>query len=196
MGKAEHTKEFIIEKTAAIFNKKGYAGTSLSDLTGATKLTKGGIYGNFKNKNEIAVQAFKFNVGKLINAFIEEIDAGGSCYEKLLAYPRVYKRIYKDVFKNGGCPILNTLTDSDDTHPFLLKMAVAIINGWKESIIRIVEQGKLTSEFKPDANPEQIAEIMISLFEGGGILARSCGDDSFFLSVLTYVEELIKGICR
>ena len=58
MNKAERTRQYIIEKTAPIFNKKGYAGTSLSDMTGATGLTKGSIYGNFNDKDEVALAAF------------------------------------------------------------------------------------------------------------------------------------------
>ena len=55
MVRSEKTKQLIIEKTASIFNKKGYTGTYLSDLTNATGLTKGSIYGNFKDKIEVAV---------------------------------------------------------------------------------------------------------------------------------------------
>ncbi len=33
MSKAEKTKAFIIEKSAPIFNIKGYAGTSLKDIS-------------------------------------------------------------------------------------------------------------------------------------------------------------------
>jgi TetR/AcrR family transcriptional repressor of nem operon len=40
LSKSERTKQFIIEKTAPVFNKKGFAGTSISDLTDATGLTK------------------------------------------------------------------------------------------------------------------------------------------------------------
>lgn len=43
MTKAEKTRNFIVEKTAPIFNMKGYAGTSLNDITAATGLTKGSI---------------------------------------------------------------------------------------------------------------------------------------------------------
>ena len=39
MNKAEKTRQFIVEKTAPIFNMKGDAGTSLSDMTEATGLT-------------------------------------------------------------------------------------------------------------------------------------------------------------
>ena len=40
MSKAERTKQFIIEKSAPIINKKGMAGTSLSDIMEATKLAR------------------------------------------------------------------------------------------------------------------------------------------------------------
>ncbi len=53
LSKSEKTKAFIIEKAAPVFNTKGYAGTSLSDLTAATGLTKGAIYGHFENKDAV-----------------------------------------------------------------------------------------------------------------------------------------------
>lgn len=43
MNKAQRTRQFIVEKTAPIFNVKGYAGTSLADMTEATGLTKGSV---------------------------------------------------------------------------------------------------------------------------------------------------------
>ena len=61
--KSFETKQYILEKIAPIFNKNGYAGTSLSDVTKATGLTKGAIYGNFKDKEEI------LHIGLGINDF-------------------------------------------------------------------------------------------------------------------------------
>ena len=62
LSKAERTRLFIIEKTAPVFNTKGFAGTSLTDLTDATGLTKGSIYGNFQNKDEVALGCFRFQL--------------------------------------------------------------------------------------------------------------------------------------
>ena len=67
LRKTERTRQHIISETAPIFNKKGYAGTSISDLTKATKLTSGSIYGNFANKEEVAVAAFDYNLARLRN---------------------------------------------------------------------------------------------------------------------------------
>ncbi len=60
MSKAERTRQYIIEKAAPIINRKGMAGASLSDIMEATGLAKGCIYGNFENKDEICLEAFKY----------------------------------------------------------------------------------------------------------------------------------------
>ena len=121
-SKAERTKRFIIETAAPIFNKKGYYGTSLSDLTQATGLTKGGIYGNFANKEELAVHAFQHNVAFISDAFRQGIAAEETYIGKLLAYPRVYQRLKEKLLNMGGCPILNTAVEADDTNPVLSRL--------------------------------------------------------------------------
>jgi TetR/AcrR family transcriptional regulator, transcriptional repressor for nem operon len=65
MEKSERTKHYIIEKAAAIFNMYGYAGTSISQLTKEIGMTKGAIYGNFKDKDEIALASFDYNFSKI-----------------------------------------------------------------------------------------------------------------------------------
>ena len=57
-----------LEKIAPIFNKNGYVGTSLSDITQATGLTKGAIYGNFKDKEALAIEAFNFNINRYFSS--------------------------------------------------------------------------------------------------------------------------------
>ena len=64
-GKAERTKQFIIEQSAPIFNAKGIAGTTIDDILAATKMAKGGIYGNFENKEAISIASVDFLFGKM-----------------------------------------------------------------------------------------------------------------------------------
>ena len=118
MSKADKTKQYIIEKTATLFNIKGYISTSLSDITDATGLTKGSIYGNFENKDEVALEVFKYNsktLGKnLSHSFGEEFP---TMLEKLFAFVAFYRNNWKSVFLNGGCPLMNAATEADDAFP-------------------------------------------------------------------------------
>ena len=131
--RSERTRQLIIDAAAPIFNKKGYAGTSMSDLTTATGLTKGSIYGNFKDKDDVAVHAFQHNIDLIFDFFSKEIKAAGSTLDKLLAYPRGFRKIYPMILSYGGCPILNTGVEADDTHTVLRKMAVDVLAKWKKA---------------------------------------------------------------
>ena len=94
MRKAEKTSAYIIEIVAPIFNKNGYAATSISDITKATGLTKGAIYGNFESKEQLAIAAFKFMVKSLMKAIVKHMDKSDSPIEKLLLISDFYRNYY------------------------------------------------------------------------------------------------------
>jgi AcrR family transcriptional regulator len=194
MTKSEQTKAFIIEKTAPLFNKKGYVGTSLSDITNATNLTKGSIYGNFANKDEVALAAFDHNLDKVNSIINQEMTKYKSAKEKLLVYGKVYAGLINYSFPPGGCPILNTAVESDDTHPELRKKVVAAINSWKKKITGILETGIEKKEFRKIANTEQIALTIMALIEGGIMISKVTDKPGYQTTIMKSLEEFISRI--
>jgi len=172
MTKAEKTRNYIIEKTAPIFNMKGYAGTSLQDITAATGLTKGSIYGNFANKDEVALAAFDYNFNNNILQIESAMRAQTTAKGKLLVYVSIYQNFITGTISLGGCPILNTATDADDTHPALREKALKAVLSWKKRIIKLVEEGIENKEIALDSNAEQIALTVIAMIEGGIMISR------------------------
>jgi TetR/AcrR family transcriptional repressor of nem operon len=49
----EQTRQKIIEAAAHLFARKGFYGTSISDLAQATELTKGAFYHHFESKEAL-----------------------------------------------------------------------------------------------------------------------------------------------
>lgn len=193
-SKAERTKSFIIEKTAEIFNKKGYAGTSMSDLTEATGLTKGSIYGNFANKEEVALAAFEYNHARIVNTVKIELDKAKTYYDKLMVYGRVYKDILGLIGNQGGCPILNTAIDADDTNvPLRLKAAKAVFS-WKKNLVDIINAGMENGEFRQGIHAEELAVSIVALIEGGVMISKVTNDTRSMDYVLTTVEHLVNQI--
>src|ERR1700744_6600252 len=99
MGRNAHipapdTQKFIIEKTSVLFNKKGYAGTSLSDLEKATGLTKGSIYANFKDKEDVSLMVFDYNFGQLSKEMHQRISSEITAKGKLLTSIEWYLDAY------------------------------------------------------------------------------------------------------
>ncbi|GAB4010417.1 TetR/AcrR family transcriptional regulator [Spirosoma migulaei] len=191
LSKAERTRQFIIESTAGIFNTKGYAGTSLSDLTEATGLTKGSIYGNFGSKEEVALACFDYNLSKINRAVQQRLDQETSFHKKLLVYTQVYHSFNGISFPEGGCPILNTAVDADDTNNLLKDKAAKAILVWKKRLIDLLRGGIAAGEFKADVSPEQTALSMIALIEGGIMIAKVTNDPTSLVKILKTVELLI-----
>ena len=194
VSKAERTRSLIIEKTADVFNRKGFAGTSLSDLTEATGLTKGSIYGNFANKEEVAVAAFDFNCFKVMEIVRMQVDKAATFQEKLLVHAKVYRKLLGPDFT--GCPIQNTAIEADDTNPVLKARAAKALLKWEKSICRLVQAGILAGEFRKDVNVRQLAVSIVAIVEGGIMMSRVTNDSSCMNHVLGTVEALISRISK
>lgn len=194
MSKADRTRQFIIEKTAPLFNTKGYAGTSLNDMIEATGLTKGSIYGNFAGKDEVALAAFDHNIQKVTGIIRAEMDKQTTCRGRLLVYIDVYDNFLKYPFPVGGCPIMNTATEADDTHPALKDKASDVITAWKNGIIRLIEEGKKKKEFQPSVDAEQMALTIIAMIEGAILITKTTGKNSYRKQILGAVEKIIKEL--
>jgi AcrR family transcriptional regulator len=189
--KAERTRKFIIESTAEIFNRKGFSGTSLSDLTEATGLTKGSIYGNFENKEEVALAVFDFNYSIIRSLIREELSKVSAPRDKLMVYANVYQTINRSPDDRGGCPILNTAVEADDTNYLLKNKAAQAIVGWADNLSAIMESGIQSGVFKADIKVRQLALTIIALVEGGLMIARATDDPANMDQVVATIQELI-----
>lgn len=191
MGKAEKTKQFIIEKTAPVFNSKGFWGTSLQDLTDVTGLTKGSIYGNFKNKDEVALAVLEHNLGKVRAILTDAIAEKKNYRDKLLCYPDLYENFARHDFPTGGCPILNTAIEADDTHPALKEAARKALLYWKDTLVHLINKGKEKGEFKTETSAEESALTIIALIEGSRMMIKLTGQISHNRAVMNTLRKLI-----
>jgi AcrR family transcriptional regulator len=191
ISKSERTKQFIVERTAPVFNEKGYAGTSLTDLTKVTGLTKGSIYGNFENKDEVALAAFDYNFERVTLYIKDKMIATDHSIKRLLVYPEVYQNFLKIPFLKPGCPILNTSTEADDTHPKLKEKASNALAFWKTSIENQIKRGIHRAEIKGDTNETEVAVIIMAIIEGAIMQAKVTGKQTELTIAMKYLEKLI-----
>ena len=192
MSKADKTKQFIIEKTAALFNSKGYTRTSLSDISEATGLTKGSIYGNFENRDELALAVYKFNSGLLRKNLSRSFgDEFPNSIDKLHAFVAFYRKNWHFVFANGGCPIMNAATESDDTFPNLKNQVKLSFEDWMKNISKIISKGQENGEFNQEINPEEFASLFVMIVEGGILLSKTTSDEKHLNLALDRVLSII-----
>ncbi len=193
MSKAEKTRQYIVEKTAPVFNIKGYAGTSLTDMTEATGLTKGSIYGNFEDKDEVALAAFDYNFGCIQENVRAIQSTAKTALGKIKAYTTYYDGLMKDTLFKGGCPLINTGTEADDTHPALKEKVKTAINGWKKSLEKLVKEAIEDGDMKKSTDPAEFAATMIMLVEGGILMTKITGNTQFMKLALQQLDKHIES---
>ena len=193
MTKSEKTRRLIIEQSAAIFNKKGVAGTSITDLMEATKLAKGGIYGNFNSKDEICVEVFDYLTG-IVSRGLDRATAGKTtAREKLFAILDYYN---DNLAPNemGGCPLLNFGTEADDTNPDLKQRVAKMIRKSQQRMARAIEEGKASGEFDKGTDASIFAVKMFTMIEGGIFAARVTNNKATMKTIVDILKKEIEGL--
>ncbi|MFT6935088.1 MAG: TetR/AcrR family transcriptional repressor of nem operon [Maribacter sp.] len=190
--KAKRTTNFIIETVAPIFNKHGYIGTSMSDLTEATGLTKGAIYGNFKNKEALALGAFEHNRKLLLDAIDIVFETPGTVIEKVFKLIDFYKKYDMFTLKIGGCPILNTGIDAKHNNNLLAAASKETIKEIEGKIALVLENGINKGEFKLPVSPLQFAKQLYTIIQGSVVMATLTSDRKYLVNTMTYLEVLVK----
>jgi AcrR family transcriptional regulator len=193
--RSESTRQFIIETTAGIFNTKGYAGTSMSDLTEATGLTKGSIYGNFENKEEVALAVFDYNAARRNNIIKERLSREETNKDKLMAFALLFSSAENKVFPEGGCPLLNAGTEADDTHEPLRQRVAEEAMASKKELAAIIRKGIAAGEFREDTAVSKTALSLVALMEGGIFMARTARNPALLNTVVETAKDMINNIC-
>jgi len=190
--KAERTTAFIIETVAPVFNKHGYVGTSMSDLTEATGLTKGALYGNFENKEALALSAFQYNSNKLLDKIDEVLAADGNALEKLFSLTTFYRNYDIFTLEMGGCPILNVGVDAQHNNPLLSAATKEIIKNLEGKIALILENGVNNSELRLPVPPLQFAKQFFTMLQGAVAMSTMTHDRKYLTNTVAYLEQLVK----
>ena len=75
--KAEATRQQVLQAALKVFHRKGYSATTLADVAAEAKLSRGAIYWNFANKQDLYVELvreyFKNNIHDLLLAHSSQI---------------------------------------------------------------------------------------------------------------------------
>jgi TetR/AcrR family transcriptional repressor of nem operon len=170
--KASERRASILASAAPIFNRHGFAGTSISDVLNAADLEKGGLYNHFSSKEELAVAAFDYAFGKVRAYFVEALNGVESGAPHLRAYVDAFERYVERPVVAGGCPVANATFEADDALPFLRVRVQAAFREIRGSLHRHVLRAIEKGHFRRDVDADGAADFLIAALEGSLLLAR------------------------
>ena len=199
MGKGEQTRQAIVQTVAVLFNEKGYAATSMQDITRATGIQRGGIYNHFSSKDDLALETFDYALSVLKKQLIRGIASQKTAIGRLKAIATTFAQLYTHNARFPcGCQVLNTAVEAKRHMLPLRQKAQAAMNQLKvlivTTVVNCVEQDELPNSVDGDA----IATIVISTLEGAMLLSVLY-DDAIYLERAVkhlhwYIDSLTKEI--
>jgi TetR/AcrR family transcriptional regulator, transcriptional repressor for nem operon len=192
MSKSEQTRQFIIEKAAPIFNKKGIAGTTVDDVLIATGMAKGGVYGRFENRDELARASVEYLLDQLGKRMTAVMSKEKTAAKKLIAYMNDQLDPLNS-FLDGGCPILNFSVEADDTDPELKKKLRTAIEAGLQRIAAVVRQGVADGELSADIIAEDFALHMFASIEGAMMMSRVSGHSKYMAGIIRMLKANLKS---
>jgi TetR/AcrR family transcriptional regulator, transcriptional repressor for nem operon len=195
--KGDLTRQNIIEKSMQLFSVQGYFNTSIAGIIKATGLTKGGLYGHFRNKQEIwyAVYAECVRIWKkVVFQGVRDIS------DPLARLERVIENSMKNylgagVFE-GGCFLFNALVElagqaSDMSNHVLkgFKGFAALLRQWLEEA---QQQGRL----RDGLNLGEIANFIVTALNGAAPLYAASKDPVVWQQTMAQLHFYIKCLRR
>ena len=164
----------------------------MSDLTEATGLTKGAIYGNFENKEALALSAFEHNRNMLLRAIDNALETGDEALARIYALLNFYRQYDVFTLPMGGCPILNVGVDAQGNNKLLAAAVKETVKEIEGKIALVLENGANRNEIKLPVPPLQFAKQLFTMIQGAVAMSTMMQDRKYLVNTVTYLEFLVK----
>jgi AcrR family transcriptional regulator len=174
--KGQQTRERIIQSSAALFNVRGYTGTSMSDIIEVTGVQKGGIYRHFDSKEAIMLAAFHYAMQRRIEDVQAALAAHQGAVDQLHVISLSFIELLGPGALPGGCPILNAAVEADDLYPPLKAQVQGGLEALHLLIRQVVADGITRGELQAFVSGDVVATVLIAACEGALMMTRLCDD--------------------
>ncbi|BAU15370.1 putative transcriptional regulator [Leptolyngbya sp. NIES-3755] len=183
--------DIALDQALLLFWRKGYLGTSLTDLTEAMGINRPSLYAAFGNKETLfrkALDRYRDRHTAFVRDALEEPTAR-----------RVIERLMQgavDLVTNPGNPSICLLTQSllacadpdDPLHQELVERRAADEIAMRDRFERAISEGDLP----PDADPAALARFVLTVISGMSAQAASGASRTELLQIVQTALQAIK----
>jgi len=188
----QQTREYLLQAAAQVFAERGFHGASLDQVAAAAGFTKGAVYSNFKNKEDLFLALLEAAREREMDALHATLEASDIPPEARLPD---FVTLIRDQTKDLG--------DNWDIlyHEFALyamRNQAAREKLAEFEAVSIAEVADLLSAeraregFAPLENPEHLAKIIVALFRGINLMRAlddGAMDESFLETVMSFLAQ-------
>lgn len=155
------------------FWSAGYAGTSLDDLTEATGLGRGSLYGAFGDKHDLYLLALDDYCTVTMAAVADDLGASGiSAFDRLVGHVRNAANVTTADAKRG-CLLAKSADELGSTDEDVARRVTAAMQRYQGLLADVVAEAQRDGDLDPDADPERLALLVLTVLRGSEALRKS-----------------------
>lgn len=157
----------VISAARDEFWSRGYAGTSVDDLTAATGLGKGSLYGAFGDKHGLYLRALDdFIADSMHNVRRQLQDPRRDAYDRLVRHVRAEAKAVAADKALRGCMIAKSAAELSATDPAVERAVERAYGEWCTLLADCIEQAQRDGSIDEDRDPRALATMLLGFLRG------------------------------
>jgi TetR/AcrR family transcriptional repressor of nem operon len=149
------------------FWSRGYAATSVEDLTAATGLGKGSLYGAFGDKHSLFLRALDGYLASALDSVHAQLrDPKRSPYERLVRHIRGQAAAVAGDKGRRGCLMAKSAAELGSTDDEVADKVQRVLTAWRGELIDTIRAAQRDGSIDPDANAQALATALLALMRG------------------------------
>ena len=172
----EFSETEVLQKAMVTFWQKGYAGTSLSDLTQSMGINKPSIYATFGNKEQLFIRSLEHYVEQYVIPPKQHLESPTQDLRtRLYNYMHGVTEGLFSVENVKGCFVSVTASDCDSSNlPPEAVEKILQVKEFSENFLRdFFEAEQKKGGIGPSVEPKTLAYTIIIFFHGAASLSRT-----------------------
>jgi AcrR family transcriptional regulator len=162
------TRQHLLEAAAIVFSRRGFHGATLDEVAATAGFTKGAVYSNFKNKEDLFLELFDDRVARQL-AVVAEVLEGGS-HETAEQFPRIRELVRGDIFWSDDLSTLYLeFVLYARRHPEAQAKLAASARRTRSVVQQLIDEEYAAIGVTPTYSTLEIAQISLALFSGLGV---------------------------
>lgn len=195
--KGSRTRRNIVEQTLQLFTVKGYFNTSVGDILAATRLTKGGLYGHFRSKEDIwyAVYDRAVTIWRgIVFRNIADIDDPVRRIEQTV-YNNMHDYLGADVF-DGGCFFFNMLTELSGQSSTMSRHILKGYVRFSRLLQTWLEEADGKGLLRPGVKYREVADFIVIAVNGAAPLYAASRDPMIWRQTIAQLRAYLTQLRR
>lgn len=166
------TRDRLIDAARELFWRKGYLGTSVSEILERAGANSGSLYHFFPTKQDLLVAVLEWYVDNLEPEIVEPARRRTpDPVARVFAILEGYRQALLATELTFGCPIGNLALEFKEPDPPVRELLARNFAGWCEAVEACLEDA--ADRFPADLDLKELSQFVLTTMEGGVMQART-----------------------